>query len=296
MILSASRRTDIPALYAEWMTNRIRAGFCTVPNPFNRNQVSRISLLPEDLDVIVFWTRNPKPLLRYLGEMDLLGFHYYFQFTVLGYPREIDPKCPPLEIALDAFRELSDRIGPGRVVWRYDPIVFGQKTSAKYHRERFAEIAQRLSGPTNRVVVSIVDSYRKAEPRMKALEEKGAGITECENDEFERLMRDVAGFADASGMEITSCAEEVDLSCFGIRPGKCVDDELIREAFEIDVSHNKDPSQRKACGCVMSRDIGMYDTCIFGCPYCYATGNFERAKKKYEEHDPKSPSLIGWYE
>jgi len=296
MIISASRRTDIPAFYADWMMNRIRAGYCGVPNPFNRKQISRISLLPSDVEVIVFWTRNPKPLMRYLSQMDLLGLHYYFQFTILGYPREIDPKCPPLETAIRVFQELSDHVGPSRVVWRYDPIVFSVKTTPDYHRRRFTRIASELAGYTSRAVVSVVDSYRKAETRMKALEEKGAGITECDSDDFGSLMRDLAASAAGNEMEITSCAEEIDLSCYGIRPGKCVDDELIAETFGIDVSHKKDPSQRKTCGCVASRDIGMYDSCVFGCPYCYATQSFERAAKNHKEHDPQSPSLLGWYD
>jgi len=296
MIISASRRTDIPAFYADWMMNRIRAGFCAVPNPFNRKQISRISLLPSDVEVIVFWTRNPKPLMRYLSEMDSLGLHYYFQFTIVGYPREIDPKCPPLEAAIRVFQELSDHVGPSRVVWRYDPIVFCVKTPPDYHKQRFAEIAGELKGHTHRAVVSVVDSYRKAEIRMKALEAKGAWITECDSDDLGSLMRDLAALATGNEMEITSCAEDIDLSCYGIRAGKCVDDQLIAEAFGIDVSRKKDSSQRKRCGCVVSRDIGMYDSCVFGCPYCYATQSFERAGENHKEHDPQSPSLLGWYD
>lgn len=293
MIVSASRRTDIPAFYAQWMINRIRAGFCTVPNPFNRNQISRISLLPSDVEVIVFWTRNPKPLMRYLEEMDSLGLRYYFQFTILGYPQELDAKCPPLDSSIRTFQELSDQAGPNRVVWRYDPIVFTEKTTPEYHRQRFARIAGELAAYTDRSVVSIVDEYRKAEPRMKALEKKGAGVTQCDGPEFERLMCDLAASALANGMESVSCAEEIELSRYGIRPGKCVDDELIARAFGIDVSHKKDASQRKACGCVASRDIGMYDTCIFGCQYCYATRNFDRTKENHQQHDAESTSLIG---
>jgi len=141
-------------------------------------------------------------------------------------------------------------------------------------------------------MVSIVDEYRKAEPRMKAMEKEGAGVTQRDGSEFERLMRDLADSALANRMEIVSCAEEIELSRYGIRPGKCVDDELIARAFGIDVSHKKDASQRKACGCVASCDIGMYDTCIFGCQYCYATRNFDRAKENHQQHDAASTSLI----
>jgi hypothetical protein len=296
MIVSASRRTDIPAFYPEWMTRRIREGWCAVPNPLNPRQVSRVSLLPHDVDVIVFWTRNPKPLMRHLGELDSRGLRYYFQFTILGYPREIDPKCPPLEGAIRVFRELSQRIGPLRAVWRYDPIVFSAMTPPDYHKRRFAAIARELAGCTKRAVISVVDDYRKAAPRMEALAAKGAGITDCGEAEFANLMQCLVAAAAENGIELTSCAEDLDLPCYGIRPGKCVDDALIREVFSINVSHQKDPSQRKNCGCVVSRDIGMYDSCLFGCPYCYATQNFDLANANYRKHDPQSPSLLGWRE
>jgi hypothetical protein len=118
----------------------------------------------------------------------------------------------------------------------------------------------------------------------------------CDENAFQRLMQEIAALAEKRGMEVVSCAEQRDLSLFGIRPGKCVDDQLVAEAFGIDVSRRKDPSQRKACGCVVSRDIGMYDSCVFGCPYCYATKSFTSARGNLERHDPRSPSLIGWHE
>ena len=169
MIISASRRTDIPAFYAEWMVRRLKEGYCTVANPFNRNQVTRISLKPEDVDAIVFWTRNPRPLMPYLDELDSRGYRYYFQFTILGYPREIDPKSPAAETAVTTFRELTERLGPRRVIWRYDPIVFTGITPPAFHQENFGRLAEALSGYTRRVVVSIVDMYRKIEKRLKEM-------------------------------------------------------------------------------------------------------------------------------
>ena len=229
-----------------------------------------------------------------MSDIDGLGIPYYFQFTVLGLPRELDPKAPPLETALRTFRELSERLGPQRVIWRYDPIIFSEKSPAAYHRERFTAIARELAGFTDRVVVSIVDRYRKTERRMKALQDAGAGVTECPPEPFADLMRHLAATAAENQMEIVSCAEEVDLTSYGIRPGRCIDHELIKHAFGREVSAAKDPSQRKACGCVQSRDIGMYDSCLFGCQYCYATGSFQRAKENYRRHDPQSSSLLGW--
>lgn len=296
MIISASRRTDIPAFYADWMLNRLRAGYCTVPNPFNRNQVSRISLAASDVDVIVFWTRNAGPLLRHLDEIDSLGYRYYFQFTILGYPHCIEPHTPALQTATSVFRKLAGRLGPERVVWRYDPIVFTQATPPEVHRQKFREIAEDLAGHTRRVVVSVVDPYRKTEARMAELQGHGAGLCECPSDEFAQLMTDLAGYARQHEMEIVSCAEEIELAQYGIRAGKCVDDELIQQAFGLQVSTRKDSSQRQACGCIRSRDIGMYDSCLFGCPYCYATKSFELARKQHDRHDPLSPSLVGWHE
>lgn len=296
MIISASRRTDIPAFYADWMARRLREGYCTVPNPFNRGQVSRVSLRPEDVDAIVFWTRHARPLVPFLEELDGRGYRYYFQYTILGYPREIDPKAPSSATAVKTFCELSERLGPNRMVWRYDPIVITRLTPPAFHRENFRRLAESLRGRTRRSVVSIVDAYRKTEIRMKNLAPSQAEADLCGDAEFQRLMRDLAALAAANGMGIVSCAETIDLGPFGIRPGKCIDDELLAEAFGVNVSRKKDPAQREACGCVASRDIGMYDSCLFGCRYCYATKSFDRARTHFHEHDPDSPSLLGRHE
>ncbi|MGA2068734.1 MAG: DUF1848 domain-containing protein [Thermoguttaceae bacterium] len=296
MIISASRRTDIPAFYAAWMVRRLREGYCTVANPYNRDQVTWVSLKPEDVDAIVFWTRNPRPLMPYLDELDSRGYRYYFQFTILGYPREIDAKSPAAATAVEAFRDLTDRLGPKRVTWRYDPIVFTGLTPPAFHQENFQRLAESLRGHTHRVVVSIVDMYRKIEKRLKKLEGTPAAVRTCDAEEFGPLMRRLAGLAGENAMEIVSCSEEVDLRPFGILPGKCVDNRVIAEAFGIEVPGTKDPSQRKACGCVASRDIGMYESCLFGCQYCYATKSFEQARLNFESHDPESPSMLGWHE
>lgn len=299
MIISASRRTDIPAFYSEWFINRIRAGYCTVPNPFNRKQVSYVSLEPDDVEVIVFWTRNAKPLMPYLDELDELGFKYYFQYTVLDYPKLIDNKTPPLASSIKTVKELSKRIGHERIIWRYDPIVFSEETGGSFHLSKYEEIAKALKGHTFRSVVSIVDFYSKISKRLKDLKEQGIEIVNYQSrtsTHFDSLMSSLVHVAKQNGMEIFSCAEIIDLSSYGISPGKCVDDVLIGKIFGIDTSHNKDAAQRKECGCVESKDVGMYDTCLFGCQYCYASRSFERAKINFEKHDPKSPSLIGWYE
>jgi hypothetical protein len=297
MIISASRRTDIPSLYAGWFIKRVKAGYCLVPNPYNRNQVSRISLAPNDVAVMVFWTRNPRPLLPYLKELDDCGIHYYFQFTVMNNPREIDPHTSSLHASLETFRRLVDHVGPRRVIWRYDPIVFTETTNREFHLKVFADIADQLENLTHRCVISIVDAYRKTKSRMVALSKlPGFKVEGYQPALHEAMLWEMQSIASARGMELTSCAEEITLSHLGIKPGKCIDDEYIRAVFDIEVTHKKDKGQREACGCVESRDIGVYDTCILGCKYCYATSSFEKALINYQKHDKDAPSLINGIE
>ena len=290
MIISASRRTDIPAFYTPWFIHRVRAGWCRVPNPFNPGRVTEVSLKPEDVDILVFWTRYALPMMPHFKEMEERGYRFYFLYTLMANPREIDPGSPSLRSALTAFQRLADRIGPEKVIWRYDPIVLSSLTDADFHKRTFHYISGELEGYTPRCIMSAVNLYRKAKKRFM---ERGVELRPSDGEEFGNLMRFMAGEARDRGMEIFSCAQTPDLDLFGVKHGKCVDDEYIERVFGVEVSHRKDPSQRKACRCVVSKDIGMYDTCLFGCLYCYATSRFEKAKENYRRHDPAAPSLIG---
>ena len=313
MIISASRRTDIPAFYARWFMNRIQAGYCEVPSPFNRNQVTHVSLDPADVDVIVFWTRNPRPLFPYLDELDQRGYRYYFLFTLLNNPRYLDPHSPRLKKGLRTFHELAGRIGPERVIWRYDPIVFGRTvkgapwrddpiishliTDVAFHKATYSHMAQKLKSHTHRCVISFLNLYAKARRRMERVADGRLEFVPPEDlpvEQFASLMGHLVETARVNGMEILSCAEDRDLENFDIRPGKCIDDTYINNQFGLDVTGKKDPGQRKACGCVSSRDIGMYDSCLFECSYCYATRSFTLAKiNRRRHHRLDSPRLIG---
>lgn len=299
MIISASRRTDICAFYTRWFMNRVRAGYCCVPNPFNRRAVRFVSLDPEDVDAIVFWTRNARPLLPYLDELDRYGYAYYFQYTINGYPRKIEPACPGLEPAIRTFRELSERVGPRRVIWRYDPILITPETPVEYHLDRVAAIASALEGCADRLVVSIVDPYRSAGRRLEAVfgSRVAPYLGQIEEAALGELFQGIACIAREHGFaEVVSCAEAVELSAYGIEHGKCIDDELIERAFGVRVDGAKDKNQRPACGCVASIDIGMYDTCLYGCVYCYATHEPVDRRALMAAQDPHSPSLLGHYE
>jgi hypothetical protein len=279
--------------------NRVRAAYCTVPNPFNQQQVSYVSLKPEDVDVLVFWTRNPRPLFPFLQELDQRGYRYYFLYTLMDNPYLLDPHCPQTAVSLKTFCELSDRIGPSRMVWRYDPIVLSSLTDAAFHQATFERIARALRGFTCRSVFSTVALYRKVGSRLRQLRERGMELAEveyCPGGQLDALMRAMAGIAAENGMEIASCAATMDLRPYGISPSKCIDDEHILKTFGVRVTGKKDPSQRPACGCVVSKDIGMYDSCLYGCIYCYATKSLEQARKNHTQHDPHSPSLLGWHD
>jgi hypothetical protein len=247
--------------------------------------------LPEDVAAVVFWTRDPGPLLGHLDELDRRDLPSIFLFTLLDYPRTLDPGTAPLERRIDRFRRLADTIGPERVIWRYDPIYLSPATDPEFHRRTFSRLAGALAGHTNRCVISFVDVYRKMEKRLAALEGQGLQPVEPGPETIAPLIRDLVAIAEKNGMELTSCAETRDLGHLGVEPGRCIDAEYLSRIFDRHLPHRKDPSQRKTCRCSVSKDIGMYDTCPAGCVYCYATGHPETARRRHREHDPESPSL-----
>jgi len=267
-----------------------------VSNPYNANQISRVSLRPDDVDAIVFWTRNPRPLFPFLRELDSLGYHYFFHFTMLDNPRSLDPKSPSLGSAVTAFRELSRRLGPDRVIWRYDPIILSNKTDTQFHIDAFHKIAGKLEGYTTKAVVSLLTSYRHVSQRLRKLEKSGLQLLKGDvlEEQSRILLQSIAATAKINGMQASSCSMESALGRFGLRPGKCIDDEYLQDTFGVRVSARKDTGQRPECRCVKSRDIGSYDTCVFGCAYCYAVRSFRLAKRNYAAHNPTAASLLSY--
>lgn len=287
MIISASRRTDIPNYYAEWFLNRIKEGYLYVRNPMNPRQVSRISLSPEVVDCIVFWTKNPEPMLAGLEELE--AYSYYFQFTLTGYGGDIERNVPHKKRRMiPVFQELSRRIGKERVIWRYDPILFTDTYTPAYHLKAFAQIAEALQGCTSKCVVSFVDSYVRNRQNMKAL--RAFSLPEKELFVFAKEIAHIAG---AHHMTVVSCAETMDLSACGIGHSCCIDKDLIEQIIGCKIRAGKDRNQRKECGCIESVEIGAYDTCRNGCLYCYANSSPERVLKTSGLYDANAPLLCG---
>ncbi len=299
MIVSASRRTDLPRYYMEWFIRRLRGGFVEVPNPFNTHAIRRVSLSVDDVEAIVFWTRDPRPTLPYLRELADRGFLYLFQVTLTGYPRNLEPRAPEREETIVAIHALSEQLGPQRVIWRYDPILLGgsgpRRLSPDFHRENFASLARSLGGVVRRVIVSIHDDYQGQRRRLRealggALE---PGLDEIgqPTPEMGTLLKDLSSLAAAEGMAIQACGEPESLRPWGVEPGACIDGTLLRELWGIETGKPKDGGQRELCRCAPSVDIGVYDSCPASCVYCYAQRSPARALEHWRNHDPASISL-----
>lgn len=286
MILSVSRRTDIPACHWQWFLNRLDAGFLCVRNPFNPRQISRIDLDPRLVDCMVFWTKNPMNLEASADR--LKEYVWYAQVTITGYGSDLEPGVPDKKkVVIPAFQELASRFSAQHVIWRYDPILINDKYSAAYHFHAFGQIARSLKGFTNRVMISFLDLYRKNEKAMREL-----GIEPVCRAEAVELASGLKEIAAANGMEIFSCAEKLDLTPGGVSAGACVDKRLIEELCGCQLEGNKDKNQRSQCGCLESVDAGIYDTCSMGCRYCYA-GQRKKADDSCDVHSPLLQGQIG---
>lgn len=282
-IISASRRTDIPTYYGEWFINRLKEGYFMTRNPYN-NKVTKTCFRKEDIDCIVFWTKNPIPFMKYLP--DLKDVPYYFQFTLTGYGKDIEANLPDKQRLIEAFKELHDK-GNGNIVWRYDPVVFkpvGEDCSPEWHIETFRKLAQQLRGYTDRCVISFVDLYSHITP-MTLFSPLQGGV------DINGFCKTLADIAQENGMDMFTCAESIDLSYCGIRKGKCIDPDYIQSITGKVIKANKDKGQRTACGCIESADVGVYNSCLNGCKYCYACANQKRTEACMKRYDPTSPLL-----
>ncbi len=288
MILSVSRRTDIPACYAEWFFNRVQEKFALVRNPRNFHQVSRVRLEPAVVDGIVFWTKNPIPMLNRLEELS--EYTYYFQFTLTPYGRELEPGLPDKpSVLIPAFQQLSRQIGADRVIWRYDPVLLSRRYTMGYHLRAFRKIAEELHPYTRRVTISWIDlEYRGVQSHLRELD-----LVDFPPDARMELAFQLAETARSFGLQIDACAESSELRQCGIKPARCIDTELLEKLLGCRLEFKKDTHQRPGCGCAESVDLGLYNTCQNGCRYCYANYSSRLTEQNVTAHDPLSPLLSG---
>lgn len=290
MILSVSRRTDIPNYYSDWFFNRIKEGYVYVRNPMNIHQVSKIEITPDVVDCIVFWTKNPSVMLKRLDEIK--EYNYYFQFTLTGYGNDVEANLPNKKsVIIPTFQELSNKIGKQRVIWRYDPIFFSDRYTKEYHLKAFKCIAEALRGYTEKCVISFVDIYQKNKKNMDSL-----SSYELNDSELRKFAKELSKIASDNNISLGSCAEKINLEECGIVHNSCIDRELIEKIIGCKLNVGKDKNQRIECGCVESVEIGTYNTCKNGCLYCYANYSSKSVETNTVKYDPLSPLLCGQVE
>ena len=328
VIISASRSTDIPAFYAKWFFNRLAKGYCVWYNPFNQ-QPMYISF--KRCRAIVFWTKNPEPILPYLSELDKLGIHYYFQVTLNDYVKEgFEPNVPSVGLRIETFKKLSAMIGKERIIWRFDPLIVTNDITPRDLLGRIWHIGNQLKDYTEKLVFSFVDvkAYRKVQNNL--VKETNCFTKEnVESAEMSAAQRKeiVEGLvklrekwqSDGWKLTLATCGEDLDLDSYGIEHNRCIDGELMKRIFADDDEfvyylHTlkwpernmfgmlpaipvkqkkvKDAGQRKVCGCMVSKDIGMYNTCRHFCVYCYANTSKECVMNNAMRHSDDSESLI----
>jgi hypothetical protein len=282
VIVSASRRTDIPAFHADWFIERLRAGHVKWMNPFS-GRPQYVSFARTR--AVVFWTKNPRPILPHLTELEQRGIGCYFQFTLNDYETEgLEPGVPPVAERIATFRELSQAIGKERVVWRYDPLLLADGLDADRLVERVARIGERVHPWTEKLVIAFADIERYAKVRNR-LRRFGRGCRELSPEEMRAFAEKIVTAMRPWELTIATCAEAIELAELGIGHNKCIDDALLERLFPQDAELTaflgppesrqrlKDTGQRKECGCIVSKDIGTYDTCPHLCRYCYANSS-----------------------
>ena len=269
MIVSVSRRSDIPAFYADWFMEKLQQGRVTVKNPFNPKYERTISLEKGDVDAFVFWTRFPNPLFTCLDFLDDRQTPYYFLITINNYPPILEPNLPDLTRVMESIQRLYERIGDDRIIWRYDPIVISEQTPISFHIENFCDLSQRISPYSRKVIISCIDFYTKVKQRFEKKGLKKVDICE-QKDQFVELFSNICQKATSCKMVIQSCAENFQDMDAGRGRGKCIDEELLNQLFNLNLTYKKDKNQRPLCRCQQSVDIGSYNTCQFKCLYCYA--------------------------
>jgi hypothetical protein len=310
VIVSVSRSTDIPAFYADWFFERLNRGFVSWVNPFNRKPMY-VSF--EDTKLVVFWSKNPAPLLPYLDELKKRGIHCYVQYTINDYERDgLEPGVPKIEQRLSVFKELVTKLGKGAVIWRFDPLILTDQINVGTLLDKATMIGDNLKGYTEKMVFSFADIavYRKVSSNLAKFDIKYIEFTDVEKNEW------------AQGLELlnkrwnyslATCAEDISLEQYGIKHNKCIDDELMMKLFSNDATlmkfigaertlfeglnikkSHKDKGQRKICGCIVSKDIGEYNTCPHLCTYCYANANEELVLRNWKLHasNPTSERII----
>lgn len=284
MILNTGSRTDIPAYYSDWFFNRIKAGYVLSRNPYYPSRITKYLLNPEVIDIIVFCTKNPLPMLDRLSLLS--AFDMFWFVTITPYGKEIEPYVPPKKQVINSFRRLSELIGREHISWRYDPIFITDVYSIDYHIEQFRQMATALSGYTHQCVVSFIDLYEKTKRNFPEIR----SVTSSEQEGLTAAFSEIAG---ETGLQIHLCCENAGLVRENVDADGCMSKAVLEKSLGCKLDVPKKKTARNECSCLLGADIGAYNTCSHGCLYCYANYDRKTVEKNRKLHNPSSPILIG---
>ena len=279
MILNISGRTDIVAFYTPWLINRFKEGYVDVRNPFYQSNISRIYF--KDVDLIIFCTKNPWPIIPYLKEIKI---PIIFHITLTPYKKDIEPNVIDKKKIIEGIKKVSEILGKERVYVRYDPILLNHQYNLAYHQKAFTKLVEELKPYVFQYIISFIDNYKNVQNNQKYLNLEP--ITTTKMKEFGKMFKDIIA---EKNIKIQTCYEDIDLEEYGILKTPCISKEL---AFEITGKKFSKWSARK-CNCVAMADIGEYNTCNHLCKYCYANYDEKKVKENILKHDVNSSLLLG---
>lgn len=285
MIINTGGRTDTVHYYTPWLLNRFKEGFVYVRNPMFPEKIAEYSLNPETVDCVLFCSKNYEPILPYIKNIGK-RFNVYCCCTITAYGKDIEPNVPSIMESIKTLTELSNIIGRNRTAWRYDPVLLTQDYTISRHLAVFEEIAAALAGRIDRCIFSFAEMYKKVSVNMPEL---GALTSE----EMNAAARGLGSIAAKYGIPIQTCGTNESYASYGIMPSGCITLNMLGRANGVQFKELKHRGMRKGCGCIESRDIGAYDSCISGCRYCYANTSLAKAIANHSLHNPDSPMLIG---
>lgn len=319
VIISASRATDIAGFFGDWFIDKWQKGYCVWVNPFNGKPL-KISL--KKARAVVFWSKYPQNFFKHLDFIKENIPIFYFQYSLNDYDKSIEQNVPNLARRIKCFKELSENIGRDRIIWRFDPLILTDSIDTQNLLEKIEFIGDEIKNHTEKLVFSFLDVYKKTALNMRKM---GIAYKEWDVKSMDDFAERLSTLNAKNGWNfaLSTCTEKIDLDKYGISHNKCIDDELIlkllkdkiakqgdlitsddREllrylGYERDITGEfskvgkfiKDKGQRSECGCIQSKDIGSYNTCVFGCAYCYANDNLEKPKINFKTHNPKSERL-----
>ena len=285
MIINTGGRTDTVQYFTPWLLKRFAEGYVYSRNPLFQNKVTRYELTPDKVDCVQFCSKNYEPILEHLQPI-INRFPTYFHYTITAYGKDVEPGVPTIGESMETLKKLSSIVGRQRLAWRYDPVLLTNKYTIDRHLETFERMARELTPYVDRCIFSFVEMYKKVEVNMPEL-------IPLSVEDMDNLAQGLGEIAVKYGLYMQTCGNNGDFSRFGIHSSGCMTLDMIGQANDIEFRKLKHKGMRQGCGCIETRDIGAYDTCLNGCKYCYANKRPQKAVENYKDHDPDSPLLLG---